>query len=383
MSNAYVELSKIAKNLSRSTRVYSDALLHLTRLRASSPALDAALLRQIEVDQRLLGSTNSILDQVRQTKSISSNIQSLTNANSHLTAILESVSIKDSALSRIFQDQQGLHATIEGLAINDSLPSAFARIDATRMLSASLLSQTKVATFDCLSLGTLAGVDTALCKALTTNFGHLTRSYQSLLDAASTRESLVKHVPFITTYSPVEYYREVEVLESITVEDQEAEDDDALVIAEALSESVPSLDDLLARFDDRLCPLLQGARDSLASDNPDRARHVTASVRELFTHVLHALAPDEQIRRWSTKEHHFCKNRPTRRARLLYICRHINCDPLTRFVEADVQAAMSLVDLLNAVTHGIESKLTPNQLAAIVSRIESLLVFLLQLGNTN
>ena len=166
-----------------------------------------------------------------------------------------------------------------------------------------------------------------------------------------------------------------------TVEDEETEDDDELVITEALAESLPSADALLADFNEGLCHLLQGARDSLVSDNRDRARHVTTSVRELFTQVLHAIAPDDDIRAWSTNEQHFHKNSPTRRARLLYICRHINFDPLTRFVEDDVRAALSFVDSLNAGTHVVKSSLTESQLRSIVSRMESLLVFVLQLRN--
>ena len=168
-----------------------------------------------------------------------------------------------------------------------------------------------------------------------------------------------------------------------TVEDEETEDDDELVITEALAESLPSADALLADFNEGLCHLLQGARDSLVSDNRDRARHVTTSVRELFTQVLHAIAPDDEIRTWSTNEQHFQNSRPTRRARLLYICRHINSDPLTRFIEDDVQAAISFVESLNAGTHVVESRLTGSQLQSIVSRMESLLVFLLQLRNIN
>lgn len=381
MSNPYIELSKIAKSFRLSSSVYSNAISQLTRSAASSSAIKAAVIKQIKVDRHLFSSTSAILDQVRQIGSISPNIQALTGANKNLTRMIESVSIKDSAISRIFQDQQRLQDTIKGIASNDSLTSAFARIDTTRMLSASLVAQTKLAAFDRLLLGTLAGVDTAFSNALTINFGNFTRSYQSLLDAASTRATLFKHLPFITTYSPVEYYRETEVLQRITVEDDEVEKEDEIVIREAFSESLPSVDILLSDFNNRLCSLLQGARDSLASNNPDRARHVTTSVRELFTQVLHTLAPDDEIREWSTSEQHFYNNRPTRRARLLYICRHINCDPLTRFVEDDVKAALSFVDSLNAGTHVVESRLTESQLSSIVSRIESLLVFLLQLRN--
>jgi len=74
--------------------------------------IKAALTKQIEVDRRLFGSASAILDQVRQIGGISPNIQALWSANKNLTRILESVSIKDSAFSRIFQDKQRLHDTI-------------------------------------------------------------------------------------------------------------------------------------------------------------------------------------------------------------------------------------------------------------------------------
>lgn len=152
-------------------------------------------------------------------------------------------------------------------------------------------------------------------------------------------------------------------------------------IETAIGESVPSVDGLLAAFDERLVPLLHGARQSLNDDNPDRARHVTTSVRELFTQVLHALAPDDDVRVWSSNDDFYHDNRPTRRARLLFICRHIDCGPLSRFVQDDVRAALSFVESLNAGTHVVESRLSQIQLASIVSRMESLLVFLLQLRN--
>ena len=135
-----------------------------------------------------------------------------------------------------------------------------------------------------------------------------------------------------------------------------------------------------AGFDDRLLILINGARDSLRSDNPDRERHVTTSVRELFTQILHGLAPDDELRQWSADPDHYHDNRPTRRARLLYICRKFSCDPLTKFVEDDVRAALTLIDSLNAGTHVVQSKLNEFQLEAIVYRMEALALFLLKIS---
>ena len=382
MNNPYAELTKLAKSFSLSTKVYREAESQMSRSAAYFSSLNTALTKQIEIDRNLFNSTNAVLDQLLQVR-ISPEMQVLTRVNTHLNRMLERVSVKDSMLSKIFQDQQRLNVTIKELAINDSWKSAFARIDTTRMFSVSLLAQKKLAAFDRLSLGSLVGIDAGLSKALRINFGNFTRSYKSLLNAASTHESLLKHVSFISTYSPVEYYREVDFLETITVEDKETGDDDDLTSIKALSDSIPPVDALLADFDPTLPPLLQGARDSVVSDNPDRARHVTISVRELFSKVLHALAPDEEIREWSTDKRHFHNNRPTRRARFEYICRHINAYPLTCFLEDDVHASLSFIDSLNSGIHVVESRLTKIQLRAIVSRMESLLVFLLQLRNSD
>ena len=264
-----------------------------------------------------------------------------------------------------------------GARLANFATTAFAGIDTTRMLSASLAAQTKLTKLDHLVLGKFAGLDKAFSKALTVNLGNLTHSYQSLIDIAATSEALAVRHPLMTTYPPVEYYREIDVLENITVDNNDGLGDDS--IGNAIIDSLPSVDDLLADFDQRLCHLLHGARHALQGDNPDRARHVTTSVRELFTQVLHALAPDAAVHKWTSNTELFHKNRPTRRARLLFICRDINCDPLSRFVEDDVRAALSFVDSLNSGTHVVESKLTRKQLASVVSRIESLLVFLLQI----
>lgn len=375
------ELVKIAKSLTVSSSVYSNIVSQMNDSVRNFPVINEGLIKQMANDQAIFHSTTGILNQVCQIKGISPNIQALTEVNTSLTQMLKSVSFNDSFFSKIFKDQQHIHDSIKEIAISNSLNSALARVDTTRMLSASLLAQAKLASFDGLSLGLLAGVDTSFSNTLIKSFGNFTQSYKSLIDATKTRESLATYAQFITTYSPIEYCREIEVLESITIEREATEGNDEVIIKPSFSDVGPSVDVLLQKYDERLYPLLQGARDSLKTDNPDRARHVTTSVRELFTQVLFSLASDSDIKNWSTNEKDFHNKRPTRRARLLFICRDINSDPMTRFVEDDIRAALSFLDSLNAGTHVVKSKLTEYQLSSIVSRMESLLVFLLQLRN--
>ncbi|MBI1312887.1 hypothetical protein GC176_16480 [bacterium] len=379
------ELTKLAAGLTRSSNIYSDALGQLAKHTSSIDAVSKAVSAQFDIEHGLLRSTEAALKQMRLLDPISPSIQSIVSANASFTRMAERLaSIENSqsaAIRKIFDDHARIQKAIEGIGLSGSVTAAFSRIDPTRMLSASLAAQAKLANFDNLVFGRLAGLDAAFSQAISTNLGNLTRSYQSLINVAATRESLASRLPLITTYVPVEYYREVEVIETITVEEEVEGEHSEGLISTAIAESLPSVDDLLAAFDKRLIRLLHGARQSLCSDNPDRARHVTTSMRELFTQVLHALAPDEDIRMWTSNDDFFHENRPTRRARLLYICRHIDCDPLSRFVQDDVRAALSFVESLNAGTHVVESRLSTVQLSSIISRMESLLVFLLQLQN--
>lgn len=377
------ELTKLAVALTRSSNVYSDALAHAVKQAANMDAISKAVSAQFDIERRLLRSTDAMLKQMRLLDTISPSIQSIVSANTSFTRMAERFaaieSTQGAAFRKIFDDHAVIQKAMQGIGLSDSITAAFARIDTTRMLSASLAAQTKLANFDKLEFGRLAGLDAAFSRAISTNLGNLTRSYQSLINVAATQDSLASRLPLITTYAPIEYYREVEVVETITVDGESEIDDEA--IDNAIADTLPSVDGLLQDFDERLVTLLHGARQSLRDENPDRARHVTTSVRELFTQVLHALAPDNDIRGWTSSDDHFHNNRPTRRARLLYICRHIDCDPLSRFVQDDVKAALSFVDSLNSGTHVVESRLSTIQLASIVSRMESLLVFLLQIRN--
>ena len=72
------------------------------------------------------------------------------------------------------------------------------------------------------------------------------------------------------------------------------------------------------------------------------------------------------------------EGKPTRRARVLYVCREINKGPLTEFVVHDTQALVKLIELFNRV-HELENKLTDEQLRAILLKTDSWLMYILQI----
>lgn len=126
--------------------------------------------------------------------------------------------------------------------------------------------------------------------------------------------------------------------------------------------------------------MLQGAVQALRSDNPDKVRHFSISLRELFTHVLHRLSPDDAVKKWSTSTDDFHNGRPTRRARLKYISREIDQTSFRKFVEADIKASLEFLSLFQGGTHGIRPVYTDSQLKAMLVRMENTLGFLIEVS---
>lgn len=141
---------------------------------------------------------------------------------------------------------------------------------------------------------------------------------------------------------------------------------------------IETLEYRLANIDPDLPNMLLGARAALKTPNPDRARHVIVSLRELVTHVLHRLAPDESLRTWTNDASLFENGRPTREARLLYIHREIRSGILSKPIDFHVKGGIALIRILNRETHVASSRLTDKELLVLFSATESLLHFILR-----
>lgn len=145
-----------------------------------------------------------------------------------------------------------------------------------------------------------------------------------------------------------------------------------------------SIEELLREINPNWLNLLQGAREALNTNNPDRARHVAVSLRELLGHVLRQLTPDDDIRDWNTNPDYYDdKDKPTRKARLRYIYREINSGSLSELVDADVTSILTLITRLNRGTHGVAPCLTHRELQVVVDYVESRLLFLLRVNSSN
>jgi hypothetical protein len=135
---------------------------------------------------------------------------------------------------------------------------------------------------------------------------------------------------------------------------------------------------LLEQVDRRLAKAYAGARAALNSDNPDRVRHVLVSLRELWGHLLRFLAPDPDVLVWVPDASFLHEGKPTRRARVLYICRFIDHPPLSDFLAEDTRALVKMIEFFNHV-HDIEADLTLEQLEALILRTDSWLTYILRI----
>lgn len=201
--------------------------------------------------------------------------------------------------------------------------------------------------------------------------------YQSLDQPVFNAGSIPSH---ILALPPTEFFNGTDLLEAISNSDEE---DQYIAAKQDLRSKLSSqvrdeLESLLADLDKHLVSLWQGVVQSLNSSNADRSRHFLISLRELFTQVLHRLAPDREVRAWSSAPEHFHNGEPTRQARLLFICRGINDDPFNSFVKKDVSSMVSFWDIFNRV-HQFEILITQRQLEAFKIRVEGALRFLLEI----
>jgi hypothetical protein len=187
-------------------------------------------------------------------------------------------------------------------------------------------------------------------------------------------------------WPPGELFRGVELLRAVTFPPSRRKLEPATVDEKAKQPTAgedPAFEALLSDLDPNLLIPFAGARDAIRSTNPDHVRHFSISLRELFTQVLHRLAPDNAVKSWTSNPDHYAEGRPTRKARLLYVCRKINHGDFSAFLEDDVSAVLKFLNLFHGGAHNVRSDLSPEQLHAMFVRMKGVLQFLLEIRRSD
>jgi hypothetical protein len=247
----------------------------------------------------------------------------------------------------------------------------------------SVLSESALARFTWENVGSTLRFPDSLLTGLRSQVLDFTRSYGRLMDSFNHSQSIILTMPpDFSELAAQEFFLGARLVKSISVDAQEDEleeesEDVEGQIAIVLEDELQAM---LAGLDAGLVNMIKGAREALHATNTDRVRHVITSYRELNMHVLHLLSPDNALKAWSTSPDDFANGRPTRKARLKFICRNINHGAFDDFVNKDIETMVQVFDFLNKGTHEITTNFSEPQLLALKVKAESTVQFLLAIS---
>ena len=231
-------------------------------------------------------------------------------------------------------------------------------------------------------------IEMPVITGLESSIAHLAASYGGLAESLREISDITRLPAFVLPGATREIYTTSFALETLRPWDERDEDEaetEIQLVAEAELETSGCIA-LLQQVDPGLARPYIGARDALYGNNADRARHILRSLRELWNHPLRRLAPDDLVAAWipgvSNQKDLLHDGKPTRRARVLYVCRELNNEPLIDFLMHDTRALVKLIELFNRV-HELETELTDEQLRAILIRTDSWLMYILQISSGN
>lgn len=233
--------------------------------------------------------------------------------------------------------------------------------------------------------GKLYKFDRPLFSYLETAVSRTLESYSGLANSVNRISDITGLPSFVIPGATREIYTTSWVLE--TLRPQALQEESLLKtdspISTAVEEEVTSCIDLLQNLNPKLIKPYLGAKEALQSNNTDRVRQVLSCLRELWNHLIRKLAPNDLVIAYvpnlSSQSGLLHEGKPTRRARLLYICREINNDPLSDFINEDAKALLELYNIFNRI-HELDIEMSNEQLRAIVVRTESWITYLLQIS---
>ena len=231
-------------------------------------------------------------------------------------------------------------------------------------------------------------IEMPVIAGLESSIDHVATSYGSLAESLREISDITQLPVFVLPGATREIYTTSFALETLRPRDDRDEDEaetEIQLVADAELETSGCIA-LLQQVDPGLARPYIGARDALYGNNADRTRHILSSLRELWNHLLRRLAPDDLVAAWIpgvfNQKDLLHEGRPTRRAKVLYVCREMNNEPLTDFLMHDTRALMELITLFNRV-HELEPELTDEQLRAILLKTDSWLMYILQISMGN
>jgi len=284
------------------------------------------------------------------------------------------------------QSQLAMKWQPELLKVSQNISQASSQLEYIKYLltgisQMSLIAQSTINRIKENNIGHLLSINSKIKSDLSNNYLSLSTAYAKLFESILDKESTIfSFEPIVSKYPPVEFYSHIELIKAITIEDEEVSLENLEIHEDIDIETESFLKHELMELNPDFPQLLNGAIEALSSDNPDKSRYFTTSLRELITHVLHLLAPDEKVKSWSLNPEYYKNDKPTRSGRILYICRNINHGPFNKFVEKDVKALSEFINLFHRGTHSIKINYTEEQLRALLFKFRTSIRFLIDIS---
>jgi len=155
--------------------------------------------------------------------------------------------------------------------------------------------------------------------------------------------------------------------------------DEPSAVIERIATRAVQIAPALKRVDPGLIMMYTGAIAVIGRPGPDHPRHFAVSLRELLTHLLHKLAPDDDLRTWDgARPEDFPNGRPTRQLRLRYIFRDVQNSAYAKFIDDDICRTLELMDVLNGGTHRLVNAADGRSLRLMLRRVEGVLAIILE-----
>lgn len=312
-------------------------------------------------------------------------IQKIARANQHWQELIKQAT----ATSRITEAFAVAHQSwIERIKSHFSQLQASAKLDLCDTSLRLAATERLMAGIDFEAIRSRFQIEMPVISGLENSIARVAASYGSLAESLREISDITRLPVFVLPGATREIYTTSFALETLRPRDERDGDEtetEIQLVVEAERETSDCIA-FLQQFEPGLARPYIGARDALYSKNADRARHILISLRELWDHLLKRLAPDDLVAAWipgvPNQKDLLNKGRPTRRAKVLYVCRELNNDPLTDFLIHDTRALMKLIKLFNRV-HELETELTDEQLRAIFLKSDSWLMYILQISMGN
>ena len=359
--------SKLQAELDRLSRTVTPSYVSLSQ--QMDRALKPVYAQHLEMAQA-----------VERTGSATSLVGEIVDANAKALRLIDTVG----ASAKLIPDTSGIHAgsnKFSGLQVDTERLRAATKLSMGNVAYQLTVTERIFSKIDFKDAARGFGVASTALAKLGTAVDGLASRYSRLTASIQTPSDLMRLPPAAILGATRELYITGHALEAICIPVKPyAEIDECDILLAADTEQATSIcADLLREVNPELYKLYLGAKDAAQSKNIDRARHVLVSLRELWSHFLRTLAPDKEVVGWVPADHEemLHDGKPTRRARVMYICRMIDHQPLIEFAVWDTTALVKFIGFLNRV-HELEPGLTDKQLHALILRTESWIVYLLQ-----